>query len=207
LKIILKEKSEDTKNRNSYLIKLENEEEFFISDEDYFSNQIYGMDEIEPSVLLNLSRNLIIKKAKSYAIKFVMLKIRSSGEVRTKLSQQGYDEEVIEATLEYLVESNYINDENFARVYSNHLIKTKRLSQNQIKYELKRKGIDLELVEDILSDDSISDISTAQNAFRKKYKNFDFSDVKMKAKAQNFLMSKGFSYDIIKQVFEGEENR
>ena len=200
MKVISKEKSDDPKQKDAYLIKLENEEEFLITDEDYFSKQIYGMDDIEPAVLMAFSRNLLVKKAKAYAIKFVILKIRSSGEVRSKLASQGFAEDVIESTIAYLLESNYLNDENYARAYSSHLLKTKRLSMNQIKYELKRKGISSETIEDLFAESETSDVDTARDAFQRKYKNFDYSDVKQKTKAQHFLMSKGFSYDIIKQV-------
>ncbi|MEI6131589.1 MAG: regulatory protein RecX [Bacillota bacterium] len=204
MKIIFKGKPDDDKIKNIFLIRLKNEEEFLISDEDYFSNGVYELDFIDEKKLRELSINLLVKKAKAIAIKFVILKIRSTGEVKTKLASLGYSEDIIHSTIEYLLESNYVNDENYARAYSNHLFKTKRLSTNQVKYELKRKGVDTEIIDSVLGDQELSDLEVAKSAFQKKYRNFDNSDKKQKAKAQNFLMSKGFSYDIIKQVFEDE---
>ena len=200
MKIISKDKSSEATQKNCYLIKLENEEEFFISDEDYFSKQIYAIDEVEPSFLKVLSENVILKKAKGYAIKYLLLKIRSSGEVIKKLSLLGFDRTISDKTIDYLNQNGYLDDTKFAQVFSNHLLKTKMVAKKQLEYELKSKGVAREIIFDVLEKIPTSDNETAKRLLNKKFKNIDPENSKQKAKISNYLMSKGFSFDVIKEV-------
>ena len=200
MKIINKVISEDSKRKNSYLVELENGQEFLICDEDYFSEQIYASEDIDPSVLKRLSEKLLVKNALGYAIKFLILKTRSIGEMKKRLMSQGYEEGIIEKAIDYLVENNYLNDQVFAEAFSRHLSKSKKLSRKQIVYELKHKGVSEEVINDTVENNTSSDIDNAKEIILRKFKTYNLEDLKLKSKISKYLMGKGYSYDIIREV-------
>lgn len=206
MKILSKQKSNDPKQRNSYLIRLENDEEFVISDEDYFSGLVYSLEEIDIALIKNFADNLLFKKAKEYAVKFLAYRVRSSGELRQKLAQQGFSEDIIEKAIDYSKENGYMDDERFAELYSNQLANSKMYARKLIKYELRKKGVSDESIEAVFENSTVTDEDVARRIIDKKFKRIDMSDRKQMAKMQNFFMSKGFSYDIIANVLNDRDD-
>ncbi len=140
---------------------------------------------------------------------------RSGKEVRDYLKNFSFKrkvkgkEELSEAAIELLIEKlsqkRLINDLEFAKSWVEARRKTKQKGLRALKTELFQKGIDREIIEQVLSGEFTgeSEEDLAKRALEKKmrvWKNLPALEFKKKAYA--FLMRRGFEYEIVKDVIE-----
>jgi len=139
------------------------------------------------------------------ALKFLSYRPRSEKEIRDKLKRKKVSEEIINKIISRLKENNFINDEEFVKWWIEQRTTFKPRSVRLIKIELKQKGIGQELIEETIGHlpSTIDDLESAKKLIEKRlprYKNLS-RDEKFQ-KIARFLSSKGFSYDIIKEIFK-----
>lgn len=138
---------------------------------------------------------------------------RSEGEIKTYLKQLSFkrkvkgDLEISEIVLAQLIEKlkkkGLINDLEFAKQWVES--RGKKKGAIALKSELFRKGIDREIIEEALSvkREGESEAQTAKKLLEKRigrWKNLSKQEIKQKA--LQFLISRGFSYEISKEVLE-----
>ena len=115
-------------------------------------------------------------------------------------------EVVVEALIEKLKKRDLINDLRFAKEWVEARRKSKQKGINALKSELFQKGINREIVAEVLSSensDASAEENLAKNALEKKIRIWkNLPEMEFKQKALSFLMRKGFSYDLAKQVVE-----
>ena len=88
-------------------------------------------------------------RALNYSFLLLKYRERSRFEIRSRLKDKGYSSGVIEQTINYLEENNYINDESFVAafvVYS----QDKGWGPRRIDFNLKKLGVSAELREKAL---------------------------------------------------------
>jgi len=139
------------------------------------------------------------------ALKFLSYRPRSEKEIRDKLKRKKTSEEIINKIISRLKENNFINDEEFIKWWIEQRTNFKPRSLRLIKIELRQKGIDKGLVDETMDHlpSVIDDLQSAKKLIEKRlprYKNLS-RDEKFQ-KIARFLSSKGFSYDIIKEIFK-----
>lgn len=142
------------------------------------------------------------------------IRYRSEKEIRDYLKQLSFkrklkdkdqiSEVVTEALIEKLKRRDLINDSRFAREWAEARRKSKKKGINAIKAELFQKGISREIMDEVLSEESAeSEESLAKQALEKKLKIWkNLPEMEFKQKSLRFLMSRGFNYDLAKQVVE-----
>jgi regulatory protein len=138
---------------------------------------------------------------------------RSEKEVRDYLKQLSFKrklkgdgeitDEIASALVSKLVRKGLINDLEFAKSWVESRSKKKGI--NALKSELFNKGIGREIIEEVLSSDALvsSGAQTAEKLLERKmriWKNLKESEFKQKA--LQFLMSRGFEYDLCKELIE-----
>lgn len=130
---------------------------------------------------------------------FVLFKRRTEQEVREKCKKLKYDEDKIDEIIEYLKETDYINDEVYIRKYINNAQKLKHLSKNEIRIDLIRRGIDTSIIELALEDDIVQEFEFESTTYfvNKKLKAGD--DVE---KVKKYLLNKGYSYSNISKAID-----
>lgn len=113
----------------------------------------------------------------------------------------------IDALVENLKKKGMVNDLEFAKAWIQARRKSKQKGIKAIKAELYQKGIDKEIIEEVISntEDMISEEDLAMQALEKKMKYWKNLDpLEFKKKAFNFLMRKGFEYDVIEKIIKKE---
>lgn len=143
-----------------------------------------------------------INKAVDRACLLLSYRARSEKEVRDRLKQAGFDESVVDVTIGKLFALNYLNDQDFAE----KLVAARRSERPQgrraLNWELRRKGISEETVEDTLSGlDEGWEHATALDAARSRigrYQGLEPSEARRKLTA--FLQRRGFAWDTITNV-------
>lgn len=124
--------------------------------------------------------------------------------MRRKLWNKDHEQKLIDEVIKDLKKNDYLNDENFIREFVAEKIKTKSWSNKKVKTELLKRGIESKLIDEMMKGQaSNSELENAMKLARKKYdqlikKKFESKDLRNKLSA--FLFSKGFEYDLIKEV-------
>ncbi|MCJ8009148.1 recombination regulator RecX [Lederbergia wuyishanensis] len=140
-----------------------------------------------------------IRKALNAAIVFLSYRMRSEDEIRQHLKKKEWEEPVIQAVLLELVNRKYINDLEFALAYVRTQVNGGKKGPITIKKELKQKGIKDQLIEQAIDEYSESQqIEHAVQLGNKVAKqNSKLSEIFLKQKIEQFLLTKGFPFGII----------
>jgi len=143
------------------------------------------------------------KKAIGMALKYLALKPRSRKELEKKLSEKKFGEETIRLALKQIDNWGYLNDEEFAKSFL-ELKKFSGKGKIFIFRELKRKGVDEEIIKKILSQfyTNEEEHEIALSLVKKKFP--DFPKLKSRKeiiKLKNYLLQRGFSWETINELF------
>jgi len=134
------------------------------------------------------------------ALHFLSYRPRSTAEVRQNLNKHNVPESLIEATLERLQRSGLVNDEAFARAWVENRSEFRPRSKLALKMELRRKGLDDELIQSVLVE-GVDEESLALQAARKYVRRLaGLERSEFRVKLSGFLSRRGFSYSTIAPV-------
>jgi regulatory protein len=135
---------------------------------------------------------------------------RSELEIRRYLNRKLYREEGIEKFIDKLIgtlkKKNYIDDFEFAKWWVENRMRFKPRGEFLIRRELKSKGIEDSLIEEALRSGRFTkgrEFEFALELGKKKKRLLkDLKEDKEKKKFMDFLVRKGFSYDVARRVLE-----
>lgn len=140
---------------------------------------------------------------------------RSEKEVRIYLKNLSFKrkikdrEEISDITIDLLIErlkqKGLIDDLEFAKAWVEARRKSKQKGERALKAELFQKGIDREIIEEVvrLQVAGYSEEELARQALEKKLKSWkNLPPLEFKKKAYEFLMRKGFDYSVVKSAVE-----
>ena len=142
------------------------------------------------------------KKAKAHALRYLSYRNRSKWELSQYLGKKEHPPLVIQKTLDYLAELNYVDDQRFALQWGQYKINKNKIGKNRLYMELLGKGVNKETIEGILSTlyEENSEMELAVECARKKWVTLkSFEEKKKKRLLVQYLQRKGFSSDIIYQ--------
>lgn len=129
-----------------------------------------------------------------YALNVISKAQKSRKELNDKMKQKGINENSREQVLLRLEELNYINDEKYALDFVQYYSPYK--GKLRLKAELNQKGIPHEFIENALEtlENEVESCHLLAEKFVRNKIEFD------KNKLIRHLMTKGFTYDIIKEA-------
>src|SRR3972149_11704227 len=110
-------------------------------------------------------------------------------------------EQVINSVVKKLKEQKFLDDREFAKWWIEQRSKVKPKALKFIIFELKQKGIEKDLIEEVLESKEFEIVSDFDKAFKLAQKRINRyrgeTPKKAYEKMARFLASKGFDYDII----------
>ena len=139
-----------------------------------------------------------LKRCKDKAMWLLSFRDHSAHELSQKL-RRDYSEEAAEQTVERCKELGLLDDARYARRLSADLVHLKGLSRSGVRQKLLQKGIDRELIDEVLEDIEIDETEQIRNILEKKYARF-LSDEKGRRRAVNALLRLGYAYQDVKSV-------
>ena len=142
-----------------------------------------------------------LRKAKKRALYLLGERMMCRGELLSKLTKT-YGEEVAEQAADYVCDLGYVNDEQYAPKLADYLIKRKKLGVRRARYEMLRRGLDRELVENTLADipdDEIDEELTALISKKYSQKVSDYDDRRRTIAA---LARRGYDFGAIKRCID-----
>ncbi len=145
------------------------------------------------------------EEALKRALKFLGYRARTEEQVRLKLTQLGFPQTAVEATLERLRSLNFLNDETFARDWAVTRATNHGYGLQRIARELRQKGIPESLMGPILQETFAEqgELERAKSLLEKKFKDQDLSDLRVLRRASDYLHRHGYSDSIITELIKG----
>lgn len=155
------------------------------------------MDSLEFKLLLNKVYRLL------------SIRLRSEKEIRDYLRVKGVrdkgvlGQEVIEQIIDKLKQLNLINDLEFAKKW--YESRSRKKGMRVIRLELIQKGISKDIIEQITGDGLLvhEEGQSARQLLEKKMKIWkNLPLLEFKKKAYEFLLRRGFNFDVVRVVVE-----
>ncbi len=140
------------------------------------------------------------EKAFQRALHFISYRPRSEKEVQKKLSSVGFEAAVIEKTIQKLIRGNLLGDETFSHMWVENRVLSSPRSRRALGYELRKKGIDDQVIENAISkiEDEGSLALRAAQKYSRRLASLSF--IEFKKKMMGFLARRGFMYGDILEV-------
>ena len=148
---------------------------------------------------------------KKYSLSEVKIKIsnycarqeRCHKEVREKLKDLGVDYEHADYIVAYLIEYNFLNESRFAKLYARSKFNQKSWGWNKIRRGLYEKDILEYCINEAKKEINSSDYENRLiNLMEKKKKSLSGHPLAIKKKLFNYLIQKGYEYELINKTFK-----
>lgn len=171
----------------------------------------FKIEECEELSLDNYNKimtEVLVKRSRLRAMNLLMKHSFTVRQLRNKLSDSGYPEEIIDNAVDYVKSYGYVDDKKYALEYIRCYNVSKSISR--IKHDLISKGVDkdiiLEAMEEMMSsEDKIDEEAQIKKLLIKKGYSSDMS-YEDKQKICAYLSRKGYStekiYRTMKMDFE-----
>ncbi len=132
----------------------------------------------------------------------------SKKELKDKLFRKfgGENLPVIDEVCTELERISLLDDERFARVYTEELIRRKRMSPSGIRSSLIAKGIDRDIISTVIEEADIDIKASINYLLDTKYRGCDLNEEHHRNKIFNALLRLGYSYNDVKSVFYARTN-
>lgn len=198
--------TEVKKVRNNVYVKFNNSEELIIPYEIFVHNYLAIEDKLSSKERKSLEEKIEVFKIKQSSFRYLSGRNHSKKELKLKLLKKKYNKLLIENVLLDLEEKEFLNDRKFAEDYFKVQQKKKR-GLLKIKASLFQKGVNRNIVEDVANSPNNDDkflCSATEIATKKKkqLENRNFSNFELKKKLYRFLLSRGFTGDIINKTLD-----
>ena len=131
------------------------------------------------------------------AFDILAIRLNSEQEIRIKLLKK-YQYRTVRRVINRLKELRYINDEYFVKCWTESREKNK--GPYVLKKELKQKGIDENLINNVFSvSDKEKEMEFAEELLKKK-RYYTLEGEERYKKITGFLARRGFDYEVIKRI-------
>ncbi len=151
------------------------------------------------------SKKAIVKLQKllDKAIRFISFRPRSEKEIKDYLYKKNpKNSQLCGVVLIELKSLGLVGDKEFVSWWLEQRASFRPRGERLLVLELLQKGIDKELIDEMVKG-NIDELPLARKALKKKSKSLqDLSPLKERKKMNDFLLRRGFSYEVIKRVLD-----
>lgn len=167
----------------------------------------YSLREGQPvsdGVYGEIMGEVLTKRAKRRVLYLLRSMDRTEQQLRQKLKEGDYPEEIIDIAIAYVQKLHYQDDRRYASNYVDYRKKNK--SRLQLKQELYRKGIPADMTKEILEEYSSDEEREAIRGWLRR-KGYDPAEAtpESQRKMYGFLMRKGFRMEDVLAAMRMEQ--
>lgn len=158
--------------------------------------------EVPEETVEYIQNSLIYIKAQDTALHYIGYKMRTVKEIRMKLEEKEFSEEVIEKVIAFLEKYGYADDREYCRKYIREKLRMKPKGGLALKIELRQRGISGPIIDEVLAEMELDEEGDAFRWLEKKSRGqWPPEQEKKKKQLYDFLLRKGYSYDTIGEAF------
>ena len=194
--------TQQKKDETRYNVFINGEYAFALPMQDILYFKLKEGREVPEETVEYIQNSLIYIKAQDTALHYIGYKMRTVKEIRIKLAEKEFSEEVIEKVITFLEKYGYADDREYCRKYIKEKLRMKPKSGYALKIELKQRGISSRIIEEVMAETEVDEEGDAFRWLERKSRGiWPPQDDKQKKKLYDFLLRKGYSYDIIGEAF------
>jgi len=139
--------------------------------------------------------------AVKYAIRLLAYRGRSEQELRDRLAQKGFGEDIISGAIRELKQAGFIDDLAFAGQMRRYAIEQKLLGTEGVRRFLLRKGIRRETVDAVIGFDEEAEFANILKLAEKKLRGSGLSpDPASMKRLWAFLVRRGYAPHVIRKA-------
>jgi len=168
------------------------------------------MDLIEPESAKWLPEANPISVANNIALNQLSMSPKTRAQLEKALARKGTPEDVVKTVLDRLTELGYVDDLAYAQMFIRSKTQTKHLARRAMSYELAKRGVHKDLIEEALLDITTEDEwEMARQLVAKKLRSMtDLGQEVITRRLMGILARKGYSGAIAGAVIrEALENQ
>ncbi|SEF60357.1 RecX family transcriptional regulator [Paenibacillus sp. UNC499MF] len=189
------------RNKKRYNVYVDEEYTCSVHEDILIKNRLLKGEQIDAQRLKQALEEDERHEAYLKAIRFVAVRPRSVQEVKMKLKDLGYEADLIDWTVGRLLEQKYLDDADFAKLWTEQRIQYQRKGRNAVRYELAQKGLSRDEISNALSAvDTEEEMEGALIVGRKKWKTVSGERMDRKRKTMAFLLRRGYTSSLVNDV-------
>lgn len=144
--------------------------------------------------------------ARNFAMRSLARRESAESELARRLRQQGYQEEVIEAVVDYCRDYNWVNDERYGAM-AVRAGAAKGHGPIKIRFDLRRKGLDDSQIDSSFEQPELDWFELAFDLLERRARVADLADFKLRMKWLKYLLGRGFTQDQARYALSALQER
>lgn len=111
-------------------------------------------------------------------------------------------EALLDEIIQFAMDYHFLDDENYGACFIRDSVHLRHHSCRQIRYELRMKGLDADLIEKVMTEEAPEDLESLEILTAQRYRQKEQeAEPERTEKCIRWLMQRGFSYDdIVKTI-------
>ncbi|MBC8042619.1 MAG: regulatory protein RecX [Rhizobacter sp.] len=190
-------------DRDRISIFIDGEFAFGVSEELLLKFALKKGQEVEPEQVKAWMAEKEYFEAKTSALNYLSMRVHSTKELKDKLKKKGFGLDAISRVLVRLEELGLTDDKRFAEVLLRDKLR-KPIGKRRLQQELYKKGIKRDMASEVMEATDLNADALCQTAAERKLRSLQKEPDKQKAKRKliDFLMRRGFEWEVIRPVVE-----
>lgn len=189
----------DSFGKDKLLITLDEEISFCLYQKEVHHLQLEPGAELTDTLYQEIRKEILIPRARKRTMYLLEKMDRTEAQLREKLRQGRYPEDIIENAIAYVKGFHYVDDLRYAESYVRCYSQSK--SRRRLYQELVGKGVPRDLIEQALEEEYETEDESAKIVrwLEKKHYSAEEADPKQRQRMYHFLLRKGFrSGDVLR---------
>lgn len=197
------------KRKDRFSVFLDGEFAFGIHQDVLIKSGIAKGDELSSEQIEEILRLEERRAAKEKAMRLLAVRPRSTKEIVDRLRQAKFSQAVIDWVIPELERVGLLNDFEFAKMFARSRMITRPVGEFLLRRELKQKGLSEEQIEAGVEEAyaETSEVQVAGTLAAKRKKRYlELEEMKAKKRLSDFLIRRGFNWEIVKDIIGNWEN-
>lgn len=186
---------------DTYQLELESGQRFYLNCAIVADYDLHEGGEMDAELLDKLQHADKMRKAKKRALYLLGSRMYCYNELYQKLLPT-YGEEASRAAADAMRDYGYIDDEDYAAKLAERLIRGKHYGMQKTRWEMQRRGLDRNLIEDVLAEYTEEDIDEEIMHLLETRYSEKLSDPDDRRRTAAALARRGYGYNSVKRCIE-----
>jgi len=191
------------RNKRRFSIYIDGKYSFSLDYDTLMRENLHQGDEISSEIIDRIQDKDEFARARDYAYNLLSYRDRSELELKLRLSEKGFHQEVVNELINFLKDAQLVDDRKFLNRCLDSMLSSRPMGKLRAVYELSHRLVSNNLVEDVCSRRFNPEIERelARKAANKKMKQFKkYPEETAKVRLKSFLYRRGFDFEIIKEM-------
>lgn len=163
----------------------------------------YGLKEgmeLSTQLIQVIQQDIVIPRARKKAMMLLQYRDRTKEELRSRLLEAQFHQDVVEDAISYVESYGYINDERYIEQYIS--FQKEKKSKKQLQMELLKKGIAKQEIANYMEENEWDEFDDLRTLVQKRCFGKSLNEEKELQKQYAYFMRKGYQYSDIKRAIQ-----